>query len=79
VRKAGEIGLTVGVGVGLGLLIGYLLGFTHGAPTADNSSPPPEAFDYPFGILIGLGAAAIGRAFGWPLWLAHQRRRTIDR
>jgi uncharacterized membrane protein YphA (DoxX/SURF4 family) len=64
VRRAAGIALTLGAAVGVGLLIGYLLGFTHGAPTPENSSPPPEAFDYPFGILIGLLVVAVVRIFG---------------
>jgi hypothetical protein len=66
----------LGVGVAVGLLIGYLLGFTHGAPTPENSSPPPEAFDYPFGILVGVVAAVVARAVGPPLLgaLRHRRR-----
>ena len=67
-RRAVDSALTVAVGVALGVLIGYLLGFTHGAPTPENSSPPPEAFDYPFGILIGLAVAVVGRGIARPLW-----------
>jgi cytochrome bd-type quinol oxidase subunit 2 len=73
VGKAAYVAMILAGGVCLGLAIGFALGFTHGAPTADNASPPPEAFDYPFGILIGLGIASIGGAIGWPYW---KRRRT---
>jgi hypothetical protein len=66
-KRVADIALTLCVGVGIGILIGYLLGFTHGAPTPENSSPPPEGFDYPFGILVGVLAAAVVRAFGSPI------------
>jgi len=72
VRRAADIALTLGIGVGIGLLIGYLLGFTHGAPTPENSSPPPEAFDYPFGIFIGLVVVAVVRVF-WRLLRGRYR------
>jgi hypothetical protein len=74
VRRVGDVGLTVCVGVGVGLLIGYLLGFTHGAPAPENSSPPPEAFDYPFGILVGVLAAIVVRILGPPIWNRIRRR-----
>lgn len=76
-RRAAEIALTLGIGVGVGILIGFLLGFTHGAPTPENSSPPPEAFDYPFGILVGVLVAVGARTFGPPLLnFMRGRRRT---
>ena len=74
-RRAAEIALTLSIGVGVGILIGYLLGFTHAAPTPENSSPPPEAFDYPFGILLGLAGVAVARVLGPPIW-GMLRRRT---
>jgi hypothetical protein len=63
------------MGVGIGILIGYLLGFTHGTPTPENSSPPPEAFDYPFGIFVGVLGAAVFRVLGPPLWDRIRGRR----
>jgi len=78
-RRAGDTTLTLAVGIVFGLLIGYVLSFTHGTPTADNASPPPEAFDYPLGILVGLGIAIVGRVVGWPLWHARRRRRAARR
>ena len=75
-RAAADIVLTLSVGVGIGILIGYLLGFTHGEPTPENSSPPPEAFEYPFGIFCGVLAALLARIVGPPLLsLIRGRRR----
>jgi hypothetical protein len=77
-RRAADIVLTLSLGVGVGILIGYLLGFTHGAPTPENSSPPPEAFDYPFGILVGVVGVAVARAVAPSVWGAMRRRRRAD-
>jgi hypothetical protein len=75
-RRSADIALTLSIGVAVGILIGYLLGFTHGAPTPENSSPPPEAFDYPFGILVGVLGAVVARILGPPLLgLIRGRRR----
>ena len=63
-RRAADIALSLSIGVGVGILVGYLLGFTHGAPTPENSSPPPEAFDYPFGIFCGVLLALVARIVG---------------
>jgi hypothetical protein len=77
-RRAADIVLTLSIGVCVGILIGYLLGFTHGAPTPENSSPPPEAFDYPFGILVGVLAVAVARAVGPSVWGSTRSRRRAD-
>jgi hypothetical protein len=78
-RRPAGIGLTLSIGVGVGILIGYLLGFTHGAPTPENSSPPPEAFDYPFGILIGVVAVAVIRILGRSVWGLRRGRSRSDK
>jgi hypothetical protein len=77
-REAVDIALTLSIGIGVGILIGYLLGFTHGAPTPENSSPPPEAFDYPFGILVGLLGVVLARAVGPSVWGSMRSRRRAD-
>jgi hypothetical protein len=77
-RRAADIVLTLSIGVGVGILIGYLLGFTHGAPTPENSSPPPEAFDYPFGVLVGVLGVAVARAVGPSVRDSMRRRRRVD-
>ena len=77
-RRAADIALTLSIGVGVGILIGYFLGFTHGAPTPENSSPPPEAFDYPFGILVGVAGVAVARILGPPIWGMMRRRTRVD-
>ena len=78
-RRAADIALTLSIGVGVGILIGYLLGFTHGPPTPENSSPPPEAFDYPFGVFLGVAGIALLRVFGPPFWSLIRRRRRSTR
>jgi hypothetical protein len=78
-RRAADIALTLSVGVGVGILIGYLLGFTHGAPTPENSSPPPEAFDYPFGLLVGVAGVVVLRALGPRLWGLMRRQGGSDK
>jgi hypothetical protein len=77
-RRAAGIVLTLSIGTGVGILIGYLLGFTHGAPTPENSSPPPEAFDYPFGILVGVVVVAVARTVGPSVWGSMRSRRRSD-
>jgi hypothetical protein len=77
-RRAADIVLTLSIGVGVGILIGDLLGFTHGAPTPENSSPPPEAFDYPFGILIGVLATAAVRVVGPSVFELMRSRSRAD-
>ena len=78
-RRPADIALTLSIGVGVGILIGYLFGFTHGAPTPENSSPPPEAFDYPFGILIGVVGVAVFRTLGPPVWGLMRGRSRSDK
>ena len=73
-RRAAGIVLTLSIGVGVGILIGYLLGFTHDPPTPENSSPPPEAFDYPIGILAGLLGVAVARTV-LSVWRTTRSRR----
>ena len=77
-RRAVGIALTLSIGAGVGILIGYLLGFTHAPPTPENSSPPPEAFDYPFGILVGVLGAALVRALRPSVWRLMRGRRRAD-
>jgi hypothetical protein len=77
VRRVADIALTLSIGVGIGILVGYLLGFTHGTPTPENSSPPPEAFDYPLGIFVGLAVVAVARILGLPVWRSMHRRSRV--
>ena len=74
-RRAADIALALGIGVGVGIVIGFLLGFTHGAPTPENSSPPREAFDYPFGILVGVLGVVVARILGPALVSLMRGRR----
>jgi hypothetical protein len=76
-RRASGIVLTYSIGVGVGILIGYLLGFTHDAPTPENFSPPPEAFDYPIGILAGLLGVAVARTV-LSVWRTTRSRHRAD-
>ena len=78
-RRVADIALTLSIGVGVGIPIGHLLGFTHGAPTPENSSPPPEAFDYPFGILVGIAGVAVIRTLAPSVWGLMRGRSRSDK
>ena len=67
----GVVTVAVGVGVayGVGALFVWLWAPT---PTPENSSPPPEAFLFLWGALIGFAAVVVARLLLVPLWF---RRR----
>jgi fructose-specific phosphotransferase system IIC component len=69
----GSITLAVGVGVafGLGALFVWLWAPT---PTPENSSPPPEAFLFVIGALVGLLATVFVRVALRRLWLRRRRQ-----
>jgi hypothetical protein len=60
------IALAAGAGYGLGELFVWLWAPT---PTPENSSPPPEAFLFLWGFLIGSFAVILARRLLLPLWL----------
>jgi hypothetical protein len=65
--------ISLALGVGVGCVLGALFIWLWApAPTPENSSPPPEAFLFFYGLLLGLFATAVGRALLGRLW---QRRR----
>jgi len=61
--------LGVGAGYGVGELFVWLWAPT---PTPENSSPPPEAFLFMWGAVIGFFAIILARLVLVPLWI---RRR----
>jgi len=65
------IALAAGAGYGLGELFVWLWA---PAPTPENSSPPPEAFLFLWGFLIGFFAVVLGRWLLVPLLLRRRHR-----
>ena len=65
------IALGVGAGYGLGELFVWLWAPT---PTPENSSPPPEAFLFLWGSLVGFFAVMVARLLLVPLWLRRRQR-----
>jgi hypothetical protein len=54
--------VTIGVGIGAGYAIGSLFVWLWAPPpTPENSSPPPEAFLFLWGALIGFFAVVVVR------------------
>jgi H+/Cl- antiporter ClcA len=76
--------LLIRIGDALGTLViaacaAYALGelfiwFWAPPPTPDNSSPPPEAFLFVWGAVIGFFGVLFGRLLLAPLWLRHRRK-----
>jgi len=65
------IALGVGAGYGLGELFIWLWAPT---PTPENSSPPPEAFLFLWGSLMGFFAVILARLLLVPLWVRRRHR-----
>jgi len=69
-----DLVITLAVGLALGCALGALFIWLWApAPTPENSSPPPEAFLFLYGVLFGLVATAVARLFLGRL-LARRRR-----
>jgi hypothetical protein len=72
--RVGDSLVTVAVAVGVAYALGELFVWLWApAPTPENSSPPPEAFLFAYGALIGFVAVILVRVILVPFWL--QRRR----
>ena len=68
------LGITLAVGLAVGCALGALFIWLWApAPTPENSSPPPEAFLFVYGVLFGLFLAAVARLLLGRL-LARRRR-----
>jgi hypothetical protein len=65
------VALGIGAGYGLGELFVWLWAPT---PTPENSSPPPEAFLFLWGSLIGFFVVILARVLLVPLWLRRRHR-----
>jgi len=69
-----DLVITLAVGLALGCALGALFIWLWApAPTPENSSPPPEAFLFLYGAVIGLLATALARALLRRLWLRRRR------
>ena len=64
--------VAVGAGVGLGALFVWMWA---PPPTPENSSPPPEAFLFAWGALIGFAFVVVARVLFVPPWSRRRRRR----
>ena len=64
------VAVAVGAAVGLGALFVWMWA---PPPTPENSSPPPEAFLFVWGALIGFAAVVVARVVFVPLWWRHRR------
>jgi hypothetical protein len=67
--------ITLAVGIGAAYALGALFVWLWApAPTPENSSPPPEAFLFLIGALIGLLATVFARVALGRLWVrrTHQ-------
>jgi hypothetical protein len=68
--------ITLAVGVGAAYALGALFVWLWApAPTPENSSPPPEAFLFLYGALVGLFATVAARVLLGRLWLRRRRSR----
>jgi hypothetical protein len=69
--------LTLAVAVGAAYALGALFVWLWAPPpTPENSSPPPEAFLFFYGAMIGFLAVVLVRMALIPFWLQRRRRRT---
>ncbi|MFL5927410.1 MAG: hypothetical protein ACJ77E_10795 [Gaiellaceae bacterium] len=67
--------VTVAIGIGAGYGLGALfVRLWAPAPTPENSSPPPEAFLFLWGAVLGFAAVVLARVLFIPWW--SRRRRT---
>ena len=68
--------VTVAVGIGAAYALGTLFVWLWApTPTPENSSPPPEAFLFLWGALLGFSAVVVARVLVIPR-LARRRRRS---
>lgn len=66
------VAVAVGAAVGLGALFVWMWA---PPPTPENSSPPPEAFLFAWGALIGFAVVVVARVVLVPLWARRRRKR----
>lgn len=71
--------LTLAVAVAVAYALGALFVWLWAPPpTPENSSPPPEAFLFFYGAVIGFLAVVLVRMALIPFWLQRRRRRSSD-
>ena len=75
-RRVVDAVVTVAVGIGGAYALGTLFVWLWApTPTPENSSPPPEAFLFLWGALLGFFAVVVMRVLVIPR-LARRRRRS---
>jgi hypothetical protein len=69
-RRLVDVAVTLAVAVGVAYALGALFVWLWAPPpTPENSSPPPEAFLFFYGALIGFVVVVLVRVFLVSLWL----------
>ena len=76
-KRLGDSVITIAVAVAAAYALGELSVWLWAPPpTPENSSPPPEAFLFIYGALIGFLAVIVVRVLVVPFWLQRRRRHT---
>jgi hypothetical protein len=76
-KRLSDVVITIAVAVAVAYALGKLfVRLWAPQPTPENSSPPPEAFLFFYGALIGFVAVIVVRVVLIPFWLQRRHRHT---